>query len=241
MSSTSPISVPSISAILKSTTSLAFPTTLTNIFSRMPYLTSLYFIGSFGTESLAAGGLASTISNVSGVSVVVGLSSALVTLVSQSKGSHIHRTSSTDGEEVTSSSTSSSAIPLPQIYLQRAIFLHFCVTLPISTMWFCFPKTLIEPLLQTLGQRQQLSNETSFYLQGLAPGLVFSTIYQTLIPYCQALRLPNLPAVTSIIVLLFHIPINILFSEWFGVLGKLIDYRFRERKMTTAYMLQRPS
>ena len=71
---------------LKSLLSISLPVTINMISYRLPWLTSLYFVGKHGPAALAAAALASTIANVTGLSMVVGLNSALSTLVSQAVG-----------------------------------------------------------------------------------------------------------------------------------------------------------
>jgi MATE family multidrug resistance protein len=53
---------------------------------RFPWLISLRFVGGIGAEELAAAALASTLCNVTGMSLSVGLSSAMTTLAGQAAG-----------------------------------------------------------------------------------------------------------------------------------------------------------
>ena len=71
---------------MMATLAISFPVTCNMLFYRFPWLTSLYFVGRHGKSELAAAALATTIGNVTGLSVVVGLNSALTTLASQAKG-----------------------------------------------------------------------------------------------------------------------------------------------------------
>jgi MATE family multidrug resistance protein len=57
---------------------------------RIPWLVSLRFAGALGADELAAAALASTLCNVTGLSLSVGLSSALTTLAGQARG-HLFR------------------------------------------------------------------------------------------------------------------------------------------------------
>lgn len=53
---------------------------------KFPWLISLRFVGGIGAEELAAAALAATLCNVTGLSLSVGLSSALTTLTGQARG-----------------------------------------------------------------------------------------------------------------------------------------------------------
>ncbi|GAX25058.1 multidrug resistance protein, MATE family [Fistulifera solaris] len=56
------------------------------VISKIPWLVTLRFVGQLGATELAAAALAMTLRNLTGLSLSVGLSSALATLTSQSRG-----------------------------------------------------------------------------------------------------------------------------------------------------------
>ena len=64
----------------------SFPTLVSMLLYKIPWLVSLRFVGGIGSLELAAAALAATICNVTGLSVSVGLSSALTTLAAQARG-----------------------------------------------------------------------------------------------------------------------------------------------------------
>jgi MATE family multidrug resistance protein len=64
----------------------AFPAVAGMLLYKFPWLISLRFVGGIGAEELAAAALASTLCNVTGLSLSVGLSSALTTLAGQAVG-----------------------------------------------------------------------------------------------------------------------------------------------------------
>jgi MATE family multidrug resistance protein len=64
----------------------AFPALASMLLSNLPWLISLRFVGGIGAEELAAAALASTLCNVTGLSLSVGLSSAITTLAGQAAG-----------------------------------------------------------------------------------------------------------------------------------------------------------
>lgn len=64
----------------------AWPTLLGMLLYKVPWMVSLRFVGGIGAGELAAAALASTLCNVTGMSLSVGLSSALTTLAGQARG-----------------------------------------------------------------------------------------------------------------------------------------------------------
>jgi hypothetical protein len=64
----------------------ALPTLQSMLLTKIPWLVSLRFVSGIGSEELAAAALATTLCNVTGLSLSVGLSSALTTLAGQAKG-----------------------------------------------------------------------------------------------------------------------------------------------------------
>ena len=64
----------------------AVPTLCSMTLNKIPWMISLRFVGAVGAAELAAAALATTIFNVTGLSLSVGLSSALTTLTGQARG-----------------------------------------------------------------------------------------------------------------------------------------------------------
>ena len=64
----------------------AVPATFSMLLYKLPWLISLSFVGAIGSKELAAAALATTLCNVMGMSLSVGLSSALSTLAAQARG-----------------------------------------------------------------------------------------------------------------------------------------------------------
>ena len=71
---------------LKAQLRIANPTIVGLLFYKIPWLISLHFAAELGAESLAAAALATTLCNVTGMSVAVGLGYGLATLTGQGKG-----------------------------------------------------------------------------------------------------------------------------------------------------------
>ena len=75
--------VPTMREELECQSRLSLPVTINMLAYRVPWVVSIMFVGRLGQTPLAAASMASTLGNVSGLSVLVGLSSALTTLGSQ--------------------------------------------------------------------------------------------------------------------------------------------------------------
>ena len=162
----------------------ALPTLQSMVLTRIPWLISLRFVGGMGAPQLAAAALATTLCNVTGMSLSVGLSSALSTLSGQAKGELISRiihdkqrrvsVDMTQSPGVTRSSepiidSPSNDEPITTIvFFWRGMVIQLCVMMPVAIWWL----TGIESTLLHLGQTQLLSTMTQDYLRVLAPGLI---------------------------------------------------------------------
>lgn len=69
----------------------ALPALWGMVLYKIPWLISLHFVGGIGSEELAAAALAATLCNITGMSLAVGLSSALTTLTGQARGDLLSR------------------------------------------------------------------------------------------------------------------------------------------------------
>jgi hypothetical protein len=155
----------------------AFPTLQSMILTKIPWLVSLRFVGGIGAEELAAAALATTLCNVTGLSLSVGLSSALTTLAGQAKG-ELHARSkrrrvsfdlaANDREEQVGGvdqattpqpqqSSDDNSEPLaPLVFLYRGMVIQLALVIPIG-IWWIFG---IKNVLIALGQRDLLSSMT---------------------------------------------------------------------------------
>ena len=238
---------------LREQSQIALPTLAGLLISKIPWFVTLRFVGLLGsTQQLAAAALAMTLRNLTGLSLSVGLSSALATLTAQSRGDLQAKqqqpkrlakddvktdkfTSSDDPEIPIQESTSLlllekqteahrmhiSSPPseplLPLIYLYRAMVVQLLFVLPMIVWWMHG----LTDVLVGLGQGPQLSQMTAQYLQYLAPGLVCYSVQWTLVVWLQNIDMAFLPAYTSTVATLCHVPLNIFwihYMEW-GYLG----------------------
>ena len=123
---------------------LALPVSLSMVCNRVMSLTSVAFVGRLGPVPLAAAALATTLGNVTGNSIMVGLASAVSTLGGQAFGA--------------------GSYPTLGFVLQRAIIILTLVAVPISLAWWCS-----EGILRILGQEHDLAKASASYIRALIP------------------------------------------------------------------------
>jgi len=213
---------------LKKQLETAVPSTLCMLLYRIPWLISLVFVGSIGSKELAAAALATTLCNITGMSLSVGLSSAITTLTGQARGEMIARgkekidVSPSLNNETTpliqnTSQNDDTSPLLPLVYLYRGIFIQLAFVLPVGCYWIYG----IKPLLLLLGQGEDISTMTEQYLRLLTPGLWGYSINWTLTSWLQVIELAHIPAYAALFGDLLHIPMNLFFihaMKW-GYLG----------------------
>lgn len=222
----------------------ALPTLFGMLLYRFPWLISLRFVGGIGAEELAAAALATTLCNVTGLSLSVGLSSAMTTLTGQSKGDLQARMreakvrflfppnnnveqervallqSETHDAADNYSSTGGDQHPLDGSCepLLPLVFLYRGLFIQVI---FVLPIGAwwlygVQPVLLALGQGPVLSAMTEQYLRILTVGLWSYSITWTLTSWLQAIGMADVPAYAAALGLALHIPFNILFIYILG-------------------------
>ena len=121
---------------------LAVPATLTYLFGRSLVSIALVFIGRMGELQLAAAALANTSSNVSGLSIMVGMGTAISTVCGQAYGAKNYR-------------------KVGQT-LQLGLLVFWLACLPISVLWWNS-----ERILLLCGQDPAVSAYSGQYLRYL--------------------------------------------------------------------------
>eukprot|EP00521_Asterionellopsis_glacialis_P008016 CAMPEP_0195282402 /NCGR_PEP_ID=MMETSP0707-20130614/1287_1 /TAXON_ID=33640 /ORGANISM="Asterionellopsis glacialis, Strain CCMP134" /LENGTH=517 /DNA_ID=CAMNT_0040341367 /DNA_START=128 /DNA_END=1681 /DNA_ORIENTATION=- len=205
---------------------------------KTPWLISLAFVGRIGTEELAAAALATTLCNVTGMSLSVGLSSALTTLTGNARGDLISRRNINlkrkhddvpeDEEElltVAKPESYNSIVNingsnierydpplLPLTYLYRGIFIQLVLVIPVGLWWL----SGIKPILVSLGQGESLSEMTAEYLKILTPGLWSYSVNMTLTTWLQTIEMADVPAYAAFVGLIIHVPANMFFIHLLG-------------------------
>lgn len=238
----------------------ALPTLAGMLLYKIPWLISLRFVGGIGADELAAAALATTLCNVTGLSLSVGLSSAMTTLTAQSRGdlkvkweNQQRREIRFDDESETAPLLSNGTLnqrngsaetrPLtPLIYLYRGLFIQMVFVLPIGIWWIIGVKRV----LLRLGQGEELSSMTEEYLRILAPGLWSYSINWTLTAWLQAVAMADVPAYAAAVGLILHIPLNYFFiyTLGWGYLGcacATVAFQIIQPFLMLTYMFALPS
>ena len=171
---------------------LALPVSLSMICNRVMSLTSVAFVGHLGSLPLAGAALATTLGNVTGNSVLVGMASAISTIGGQAYGAGAYATLG----HVT----------------QRALLILTLATLPIAALW-----SSAEPALLAMGQDPDIARAAAAYLARLIPGLFFYAWNITAQAYMQSQRITRPGAVAGVVAALLHVPANVVFIRVLGL------------------------
>lgn len=171
---------------------LALPVSLSMVCNRVMSLTSVAFVGRLGPVPLAAAALATTLGNVTGNSIMVGLASAVSTLGGQAFGA--------------------GSYPTLGFVLQRAIIILTIAAVPISLAWW-----YSEGILRILGQEHDLAKASASYIRALIPGLFFYAWNVCLTAYLQSQRITRPAALAGVVAAVMHFPANIVFIHALGL------------------------
>ncbi|XP_010476594.1 PREDICTED: protein DETOXIFICATION 12-like isoform X2 [Camelina sativa] len=162
----------------------------------MLQIISMMMVGHLGNLSLAGASLASSFCNVTGFSLILGLSCALDTLSGQAFGAKLYRKLG--------------------VQTYTAMFCIALVCLPLSLIWFN-----MEKLLVFLGQDPSIAHEAGNYAAWLIPGLFAYAVIQPLTHYFQNQTLITPLLITSCFVLCLHVPLCwlLVYKSGLGNLG----------------------
>jgi MATE family multidrug resistance protein len=209
----------------------SLPTMLSMLLYRIPWLIIFWFVGRIGSDELAATALATTVCNVTGISLSVGLSTAMRTLTGQARGDtllmrrqkQIHNedemstlilTNNTNipnyGSHLNSEDLSEGDEPLLTfVYLYRGIFIQCFLTIPVGAWWIYG----IQPLLLALGQGETIAAMAQDYLRILAPAMWGFSVNWTITAWLQAIEMADIPLYFAAVGLCLHIWFNQLFID----------------------------
>nr|XP_025885467.1 protein DETOXIFICATION 14-like isoform X2 [Solanum lycopersicum] len=167
---------------LKKVSYIAIPMVVVTVSQHLLRVVSMMMIGHLSELSLSGAAIAISLTNVTGFSLLFGMSSALETLCGQAYGAEEYRKLG--------------------IYTNGAIISLLVVCIPVSVLWLFVDKFLI-----LIGQDPLISIEAGKYSSWLIATLFPYAILQALIRYLQtqSLILPML--MSSIAALCFHVPL----------------------------------
>ncbi|KAG5051246.1 hypothetical protein JHK87_003444 [Glycine soja] len=167
---------------LKNVSLMAAPMVVVSVSQFLLQVVSLMMAGHLGELSLAGVALATSFADVTGFSILMGMAGALETQCGQSFGAEqFHKLGN---------------------YVFCAILSLILSSVPISIIWIFMDKLLI-----LLGQDHAISLIAGNYCIWLIPALFGYAVLQALVRYFQTQSLIFPMLVTSVVVLVLHIPI----------------------------------
>ncbi|XP_010528509.1 PREDICTED: protein DETOXIFICATION 9-like isoform X1 [Tarenaya hassleriana] len=185
---------------LKKVASMAAPMVAVNLSQYLLQATSTMIVGHQSEVSLAGIALASSFANVTGFSLLFGLSGALETLCGQAFGAKQHQKLGS--------------------YTFTSIVSLLIVCFPVSLLWI-----FIKKILLSFHQDPQVSEIASVYCLWLIPALFGYSVLQSLVRYLQSQRLIFPMVLSSLTALCIHIPVCwvLVYSLGFGAKGAAIS------------------
>ncbi|BAS98236.1 protein DETOXIFICATION 51 [Oryza sativa Japonica Group] len=162
---------------------LACPIALTALMLYSRSALSMLFLGSLGDLPLAAGSLAVAFANITGYSVLSGLSLGMDPLCSQAFGARQPR--------------------LLGLTLYRSVLFLLCCSLPLSALWLNMAKILL-----FLGQDRDITAMAQDYLLFSLPDLFSFSLIHPLRVYLRSQGITQPLAVAAAAAVVFHVPAN---------------------------------
>ncbi|CAM6127106.1 unnamed protein product [Calypogeia fissa] len=144
-------------------------------------LASVMFVGHLGELALASASMGTSIANVTGFSLLVGMGSALETLCGQAYGAKQYHLLGT--------------------YMQRGIIVLQATSVPIAVVWFN-----ISSILKAMGQDPEIANGAGHYIRWMLPSLFGYAMLQPVVKYLQTQSKVVPMMMSSAVTLCFHIP-----------------------------------
>ncbi|XP_078177544.1 protein DETOXIFICATION 51-like [Carex rostrata] len=171
---------------------LSFPIALTALLFYSRSAISMLFLGSLGDLSLAAGSLAIAFANITGYSVLSGLSLGMEPLCSQAFGANNPK--------------------LLSLTLHRSVLFLLCSSLPISFLWLN-----MSPILLFFGQDPEITQLAQKYLIFSLPDLFSFSLIHPIRIYLRSQGITFPLTLAAAIAAIFHLPTNFLLVTHFGL------------------------
>lgn len=177
----------------RSLLAVAFPTALTALIFYARSMVSMVFLGKLGDVELAAGSLAIAFANITGYSVLSGLSLGMEPLCSQAYGANRPK--------------------LLSLTLHRCTLFLLSCSLPISFLWLDMSRIFL-----SLHQEEKITRTAQTYLIFLLPDLVTNSFLHPIRVYLRAQSITHPVTLASLAGTLLHLPFNFFLFEH-GVAG----------------------
>ncbi|CAN6163727.1 unnamed protein product [Urochloa humidicola] len=162
---------------------LAFPIAVTALLLYSRTALSMLFLGSIGDLPLAAGSLAVAFANITGYSVLSGLSLGMDPLCSQAFGANNPR--------------------LLGLTLYRSVLFLLCCSLPLSFLWLNMSRILV-----FLGQDRDITDLAQDYILFSLPDLLTFSFIHPLRAYLRSQGVTRPLAAAATAAVAFHLPAN---------------------------------
>ncbi|KAI4324918.1 hypothetical protein MLD38_030360 [Melastoma candidum] len=176
----------------RSISGIAIPMILTGLFLYCRSMISTLFLGRLGEMALAGGSLALGFSNITGYSVLSGLSMGMDPICGQAFGARKHT--------------------VLGLCLQRTVVLLLFVSIPISLLWMNTKKILV-----FCGQDESIASEAQLFLLYSVPDLIILSLLHPLRIYLRSQTITLPLTFCAILAILLHIPINFLLVSRLGL------------------------
>ncbi|KAL3525493.1 hypothetical protein ACH5RR_013865 [Cinchona calisaya] len=167
---------------LKKVSYIAMPMVVVTVSQHFSRVSSMMMVGHLGELSLSGTSIATSLTNVTGFSLLFGMASALETLCGQAYGGGLYHKLGT--------------------CTYAAVISLIMVCIPISVLWLFLDKLLI-----FIGQDHLISTEAGRYAVWLIPALFPYAVLQALIRYLQTQTLIMPMLLSSVGALCFHLPV----------------------------------
>ncbi|XP_049932011.1 protein DETOXIFICATION 12-like isoform X7 [Nymphaea colorata] len=159
---------------------MALPLALVTMVQFLLQAVSLMMVGHLGSLYLSSASISSSLCNVTGYIVLLGMASALETLCGQAYGAEQYQKVG--------------------VYTQKAIVTLLLVCIPITLLWFYMEKLLI-----LIGQDHVIAHEAGKYAVFLIPGLFGAALVQPLVKFLQSQSLVLPLLFGAVVTLCFHV------------------------------------
>lgn len=179
---------------MKKQRGLAIPLMAMNLVWFMKLAITTAFLGRLGELQLAGGALGFTFANVTGFSVLSGLSNAMEPICGQAYGAKNFK--------------------LLHKSLVMTTFLLLLTTLPVAVLWIN-----VDKILTFFGQERDIALTARKYLVYLLPDLVITSFLCPLKAYLSSQSLTVPVMLSSTVAVALHVPINILLMRVKGLEG----------------------
>ncbi|KAH7674583.1 Multi antimicrobial extrusion protein [Dioscorea alata] len=173
---------------------LSVPIIVSGVLEKLIQIISLSFVGHLGELPLSAASMATSISGITGISILMGMGNALDTLCGQAYGAKEYH--------------------LLGLYLQKAMLVNTIVCMPLAFVW-----AFAGEILHAIGQNKEISMAAQLYARCMIPVLFTYGILQCYYRFLQAQNIAFPMMLTSGFTILVHI-----FTCWLLIIKWKIGY-----------------